>query len=472
MLFSSITFLYFFFPVVLGLYFITPMPRGSMALRNGVLLAASIVFYLWGEPVYVLLLLGQTVAGWFFGLLIEKWRVDQRKAKAALVCSIIVALAALGFFKYADFFVENVSALIDVPLTTLKLALPIGISFYTFQILSYNIDLYRGKAKVQRNLLTFATYVTSFPQLVAGPIIRYVHIENDLTKRQHTLSDFSCGIRRFTVGLGKKVLIANTLGELVAIYKDSGEASLLFVWLYAVAFALHIYFDFSGYSDMAIGIGRMLGFHFRENFNYPYIAASVTDYWRRWHISMSGWFRDYVYIPLGGNRVPPARHIFNIIVVWILTGLWHGADWNFILWGLFYAGILLLEKFAIGKFLQRIPVAGHLFVIVCFLIGSVFFDAANMQEAAARLGMMFGSGINVMIGPEALYYLRSYSVLILIAVIGATPLPARLAGKFFSTKKGLGIRMVAEPLFVLVILVTATAFLVDGSFNPFIYFRF
>jgi alginate O-acetyltransferase complex protein AlgI len=472
MLFSSVTFLYYFLPVVLAVYFLVPMPRGSTALRNVVLLAASIVFYMWGEPVFVLVMLGQTVSGWVFGLLIEKWRDQPRKAKAALVWAIIVSLAALGFFKYADFFIENISSLIGIPLAALKIALPIGISFYTFQILSYDIDLYRGNANIQRNFLSFATYVTIFPPLIAGPIVRYVQIENELSRRQTTLSDFAYGIRRFVIGLGKKVLIANVLGELVAIYKGSDEASLLFVWLYVCAYALHIYFDFSGYSDMAIGIGRMFGFRFPENFNYPYIAASVTDFWRRWHISLSSWFRDYVYIPLGGNRVTPLRHIFNILLVWFLTGFWHGAGWNFILWGLFYAGLLLLEKYAIGGVLQKLPILSHFFVIVCFLISWVFFDASSLTEAAGRLGMMFGAGADMKTGPESLYYLRSYLVPLLAAGVGATPLPARIAGAVFGTAQGAKVRMVAEPLFLAVILITVTAFLVDGSFNPFIYFRF
>ncbi|MDR0876309.1 MAG: MBOAT family protein [Clostridiales Family XIII bacterium] len=472
MLFSSVTFLYYFLPVVLIVYFLVPMPHGSTALRNAVLLAASIVFYMWGEPVFVLVMLGQTACGWVFGLLIEKWRDQPRKAKAALVCAIVVSLAALGFFKYADFFIENVSLLIGVPLAALKIALPIGISFYTFQILSYDIDLYRGNANVQRNFLSFATYVTIFPPLIAGPIVRYVQIENELGRRRTTLSDFADGIRRFVIGLGKKVLIANVLGELVAIYKASDESSVLFVWLYVVAYALHIYFDFSGYSDMAIGIGRMFGFRFPENFNYPYIAASVTDFWRRWHISLSSWFRDYVYIPLGGNRVTPARHIFNILLVWFLTGFWHGAGWNFILWGLFYAAILLLEKYAIGGILARLPILSHLFVILCFLVSWVFFDAATLAEATGRLGLMFGAGADVKVGPESLYYLRSYLVPLIAAGIGATPLPARLAGAVFGTAKGASVRTVAEPVFLAVILITVTAFLVDGSFNPFIYFRF
>ncbi|GHU61802.1 alginate regulatory protein [Clostridia bacterium] len=472
MLFSSVTFLYYFLPVVLTCYFLVPMPRGSTVLRNVVLLAASIVFYMWGEPVFVLVMLGQTFAGWIFGLLIEKWRNQPRRAKAALVWAIIVSIAALGFFKYADFFIENVSQLTGVPLAALKIALPIGISFYTFQILSYDIDLYRGNANVQRNFLSFATYVTIFPPLIAGPIVRYVQIENELGVRRTTLSDFADGIRRFVIGLGKKVLIANVLGELVAVYQASDEASVLFVWLYVVAYALHIYFDFSGYSDMAIGIGRMFGFRFPENFNYPYIAASVTDFWRRWHMSLSSWFRDYVYIPLGGNRVPLARHVFNIALVWFLTGFWHGAGWNFILWGLFYAVILLLEKYAIGGILAKLPILSHLFVILCFLVSWIFFDAATPAAAATRVGMMFGVGTDTGAGPEAVYYLRSYLVPLLVAGVGATPLPARVAGAVFGTDKGKKVRLVAEPIFLAVLLITVTAFLVDGSFNPFIYFRF
>jgi len=493
MLFSSITFLYYFLPVVLGIYFlalfISRRSVRAISVCNWILIAASIAFYIWGEPVYVLLLIGQTVCGWVCGLLVERGRTreNRRLMKAALAGGIIVGLGCLGFFKYSDFFVANMNALFGAAAPLPEIALPIGISFYTFQILSYEIDLYDDKVKVQRSLPAFTTYVALFPQLVAGPIVRYSQIETALIERKHSASDFHCGVRRFVFGLAKKVLLANTLGGLVAVCKaaESGDSgSALYTWLYVCAYALHIYFDFSGYSDMAIGIGRMFGFRFPENFNYPYISASVTEFWRRWHISMSSWFRDYVYIRLGGNRVSAPRHLFNILLVWLLTGFWHGADWNFILWGLYYALILLLEKYVLARFLgfnniknnnSAAPVAlwvlRHVYVIVLFLIGWVFFDAANMAEAAGRLSMMFGGAARA-VSPEALYYLRSYLVPLIVCAIGSTPLPALAAARIAGTDKGRTALAILEPVFVIALLVVVTACLVDGSFNPFIYFRF
>ncbi|MDR2356944.1 MAG: MBOAT family protein [Oscillospiraceae bacterium] len=472
MLFSSITFLYYFLPVVTALYFIAPMPRGSTAARNAVLLLASVTFYAWGEPVYVLLMLGQALSGWIFGLLIDRARGNRRLARAALLGSIIAGIGGLMFFKYTDFLIGNVNSLFGLSVGALKIALPIGISFYTFQILSYDFDLYLGKTSVQRNFFTLATYVTLFPQLIAGPIVRYVDVERELRSRSHTLADFASGARRFIVGLGKKVLIANVLGELVAVYKSSDENSALFAWLYAAAYSLHIYFDFSGYSDMAIGMGRMFGFKFLENFNYPYIADSITDFWRRWHISLSSWFRDYVYIPLGGNRVKPARHMFNILVVWFLTGFWHGAGWNFIVWGMFFAFWLLVEKFALGKLLKKLPrPVSRVYVLLCVAVSWAFFDAPDIPSAARTVTSMF-AGADSLAGRESLYYLRSYAAPLIAAAIGATPLPATLIGKLGRARAGAAVLTVAEPLFLAALLVLVTAYLVDGSFNPFIYFRF
>jgi alginate O-acetyltransferase complex protein AlgI len=472
MLFSSVTFLYYFLPVVLVLYFIIPMPKGSARFRNGLLLAASLVFYAWGEPVYVLLMAGQSFVGWFFGLLIERWR-GKVAARAALIGSLIVGVGGLMVFKYSDFFIVNANALFHSSLSVLGLALPIGISFYTFQILSYTIDLYRGKVEVQRNLLSFATYVMLFPQLIAGPIVRYADVARELGSRTHTLERFASGARRFVLGLGKKVLVANVLGELATICKAGGEQSVLAAWLYIVAYALHIYFDFSGYSDMAIGLGRIFGFRFPENFNYPYIAKSITDFWRRWHMSLSGWFRDYVYIPLGGNRVAPARQFFNIFIVWFLTGFWHGAGWNFIVWGLWFAALLLLEKFALAKLLARLPQGiAHVYVILCVLVSWLFFDAPSFGAAVTRLSLLFGIGADSLTGRESLYYLRSYLVPLLIAVIGCTPLPSRLMAKFTERRAGEQVMTVLEPLGIAALLLIITAYLIDGSFNPFIYFRF
>ncbi|MDR1589305.1 MAG: MBOAT family protein [Oscillospiraceae bacterium] len=472
MLFSSDTFLYYFLPAVLALYFIAPMPRGSTSVRNTVLLLASVVFYAWGGPSYALLMLGQVLSGWGFGLLIDRWRGRRPLARAALIGSIVVGIGGLMFFKYTDFFIENVNSLLGLSVNALKIALPIGISFYTFQILSYDFDLYMGRTQVQRNFFTLATYVTLFPQLIAGPIVRYVDVERELHSRTHTLAEFASGARRFVVGLGKKVLIANVLGELVAIYKSSNENSALFAWMYVAAYSLHIYFDFSGYSDMAIGIGRMFGFKFLENFNYPYIADSITEFWRRWHISLSSWFRDYVYIPLGGNRVTAGRQTFNILVVWFLTGFWHGAGWTFIVWGMFFALMLLVEKFALGKLLKKLPrPVSHIYVLLCVAISWVFFDAPDMASAARTVASMF-AGADSLAGRESLYYLRSYAVPLIAAAIGATPLPAAIAARLSRGRRGAAVMTAAEPLFVAVLLVLVTAYLVDGSFNPFIYFRF
>ncbi|MDR0862282.1 MAG: MBOAT family protein [Oscillospiraceae bacterium] len=466
MLFSSVTFLYYFFPLVLVLHFL--MPHKTTKPRNYVLLLFSVVFYAWGEPKLLLLMLAQSFSGWFFGLFIERWR-GKKLSKAALVAALVVGIGGLMFFKYADFFIENFNAATGISVPLLRLALPLGISFYTFQILSYDIDLYRSECEMQPNYFTFTTYVTLFPQLIAGPIVRYVDVAAELAERQITLTAFAGGARRFVIGLGKKVLIANVLGELVDICKTSGEHSVLNAWLYIIAYALHLYFDFSGYSDMAIGMGHMLGFKFLENFNYPYIARSITDLWRRWHMSLSSWFRDYVYIPLGGNRCSKPRQVFNILVVWFCTGFWHGAGWNFIVWGLYFAALLLLEKFVLGKVLDKLPrVIQHIYALVFILIGWTIFDAPTLVTAGERIAALFGVGDTALAGVSSLYYLRSYAVPLILATIGATPI-VRRAATWVQQKR---VTTVLEPLTVLLLLVLVTAYLVDGSFNPFIYFRF
>jgi len=467
-LFSSVTFLYYFLPAVLALYFLTPTPQGSPRLRNIVLLAASIVFYAWGEPVYLFLMLAEVALLWAFGLLIDKFR-GTRKSKLFLIFSILAPLIALGFFKYADFFLGNINSVFGSSIPLLKLALPIGISFYTFQLLSYSIDLYRGEVAVQRNPLDFACYVMLFPQLMAGPIVRYADIAAQLTVREHSVPRFAQGARRFVIGLAKKVLIANILAELCQIMRASREGSVLSAWLYILAFGLQIYFDFSGYSDMALGLGRIFGFDFPENFNYPYIADSITDFWRRWHISLSQWFRDYLYIPLGGSRVKTARFVLNILIVWFATGFWHGADWNFIAWGLYFGLILLLEKLVFGKALAKLPkVLKHIYVLLIVAVGWVFFDSSGFAAAGATLGRLVGIGAESAAGVESLYYLRSYAVPLLIGFIGATPLPKRVFLRLSRSRSA----AIWEPIGVAVLLLIVTAFLVDGSFNPFIYFRF
>jgi alginate O-acetyltransferase complex protein AlgI len=435
--------------------------------KNAVLLAFSLFFYGWGEPVYLLLMMASIVAGWIFGLLIGKYR-GTPKARLFLIASLVTSLGLLGWFKYADFAVENLNAL-GLQLTLPGIALPIGISFYTFQILSYTIDVYRGNVESQKNIVDFGAYVSMFPQLIAGPIVRYADVARQLKSRTHSVEKASLGVRRFVIGLAKKVLIANQLGQLVELYRSTTQPSVLFVWMYAAAFALQIYFDFSGYSDMAIGLGHIFGFDLLENFNYPFISRSISEFWRRWHMSLGGWFRDYVYIPLGGNRVKPLRYVFNVLVVWALTGLWHGAAWNFVLWGLLFAVLLTVEKFLVGKAMAKMP--GWLVrvpVLAILLMSFVLFNASSLAQALSDVGGMFGLGGLPLTSAASLYYLRSYGLLLLFAAVGATPLVSRTAKKLESRT----VTAILEPVVLCALLLAVTAFLVGGSFNPFLYFRF
>ena len=466
MLFSSIPFLYYFLSCVLILYFVVPK-----CLKNTVLLLSSLVFYAWGEPKYVLLMVVSITLGYVFGLLIEVWR-GTKLSKLFLILSIVTSIGLLGYFKYADFFIANFNAVTGLSVPLLKIALPIGISFYTFQILSYTVDVYRGEVKAQRNYISLAAYVALFPQLIAGPIVRYSDIAAQLESRTHSFSNVALGTRRFILGLAKKVLIANALGELCDIFKESNDKSVLFFWLYAIAFTLHIYFDFSGYSDMAIGLGKIFGFDFLENFDYPYISGSITEFWRRWHMSLGSWFRDYVYIPLGGNRVSKARWFLNIFIVWMLTGFWHGAAWNFIVWGLFFAVLLIIEKLWLLKPLKKSKVLSHIYVMFFVIISFVIFNAADMKEAVAYIGGMFGAGGIPFISEEWLYYLRSYGVVLIVAIIGATPLVKKLILSIKKKSTGEKIMNIAEPVMLVALMLVITAYLVDGSFNPFLYFRF
>ncbi len=463
MLFSGIPFLFYFLPCVLLVYFIVPQ-KG----RNAVLLAASLFFYGWGEPKFLLFMVFSIVQGYVFARFIGRGR----RKKLFLTLSLVLSFALLGYCKYADFFIENFNAVTGLSLPLLKIALPIGISFYTFQIASYEIDVYRGDVAAQHNFIDFAAYVAMFPQLIAGPIVRYRDIAPQLKERTHSLEAAASGASRFAVGLGKKVLVANVLAQLVSAYKASAEQTALYAWLYAIAFTLQIYFDFSGYSDMAIGLGRIFGFTFPENFRYPYIAKSITEFWRRWHMSLGTWFRDYLYIPLGGSRCSRIRHIFNILVVWMATGFWHGAAWNFVFWGLFYAVLLMAEKFFLLPALKKGRALPHVYVLLAVTLGFVLFDAASLKDALHQLGTLFGAGTASGLGTEALYMLRSYSVVLALAVLGATPLPAMLWRKAQEAKFLAPVLAVAEPLCTLALLALCTAFLVDGSFNPFLYFRF
>lgn len=466
MLFSSISFLYYYLPIVVLVYFAAPQ-----SMKNGILLVASLIFYAWGEPKYVILMLVSIIASYIAGLMIETFQ-NMRWKRVCLIFYIAVCLSVLGYFKYVDFFIENFAAVTGFHISTLKVALPIGISFYTFQVISYVVDVYRGEVTAQKNFIELATYVAMFPQLIAGPIVRYADIAVELETRVHTVEKFALGCRRFIIGLSKKVLIANVLGELCALFRASDEKSILFYWLYAVATCLQIYFDFSGYSDMAIGLGKIFGFTFLENFNYPYISKSITEFWRRWHISLSSWFRDYVYIPLGGNRVTKIRWYFNISFVWLLTGLWHGAGWNFILWGITFAFFLILEKICLLDWLKKAKVWNHIYVSFIILITFVIFNATNMEEAVAYIGGMFGSGNLPVSSPEFLYYLKSYGVILIVAVIGATPCLKNILYRCSENKYLQKMFNLAEPIVLLLLLLLSTAYLVDGSFNPFLYFRF
>ena len=466
MLFSSIPFLYYFLPLTLLCYFLAPRRA-----KNAVLLLFSLVFYAWGEPKYVLFMVASILQGYLFGRLVEKYRNYPRRSKLFLTVSVLFSLLLLGYCKYADFFIRSFNAVTGLSVPLLRVALPIGISFYTFQILSYVVDVYRGTVAAQRNLIDLGTYIAMFPQLIAGPIVRYADIESQLKERRSTTDMIAAGAQRFVLGLAKKVLIANVLYQLITVYKSTTQPSVLYSWMYAAAYMLHIYFDFSGYSDMAIGLGKIFGFHFAENFNYPYISRSATEFWRRWHMSLGSWFRDYVYIPMGGNRVAPVRRYFNILVVWILTGLWHGADWNFVLWGLFFAVFLIMEKGFLLKPLQKLPVLSHLYTLLLVAVSFVIFDSAGLSEAATHLGRMFGAGGIPLVTGEALYYLGSYAVTFIIAMIGATPFPTRMAKQLSEGKGGRALSILAPAALVLVLAVV-TAYLVDGSFNPFLYFRF
>ncbi|MBE6700544.1 MAG: MBOAT family protein [Ruminococcaceae bacterium] len=465
MLFSGIPFLFYFLPTVILLYFLVPFK-----LKNTVLLLSSLVFYGWGEPLYLFLMAVSILLGFFIGMAIDKTKSKTGK-KIWLTLSVVSSVVILGFFKYADFFIDNFNAVTGLSLPLLKIALPIGISFYTFQILSYTIDVYRGNVPYQKNIINFATYVALFPQLIAGPIVRYVDVCRELEKREHSFEKFYLGTRRFIMGLSKKVLIANQMGAVCDIFRETSEKSTLFFWVYALAFAIHVYFDFSGYSDMAIGLGKIFGFNFIENFNYPYISKSISEFWRRWHMSLGSWFRDYVYIPLGGNRVKVTRWLFNTLVVWMLTGLWHGAAWNFVFWGLLYALLLILEKFFIKKIITKSDVLAHIYTMLFVTIGFVIFNAPDMLTAGKDLLGMIGVGGYEFVNDTTLYHLSSNAVIFILGIVGATPLPKLLHSKLENSKMS-GVLAVVEPIVAVLLFMLCTAYLVDGSYNPFLYFRF
>ncbi len=459
MIFSSIVFIYYFLPLLLLIYFLVPS-----SWKNFILLVFSLLFYFLGEPKYIIVLILSCIINYFLSKLIEK----RKHKKLYLTIACIYNIGQLLIFKYTDFFISNINNLFHSNIPFMYIVMPIGISFFTFQALGYVIDVYKGKHKSAPNLLVFMTYVCLFPQLIAGPIVRYSDINKELVSRTHTFDKTYEGIKRFIIGLSKKVLLANVLGE---FSKSLVTDTLLASWLKPISFTLQIYFDFSGYSDMAIGLGLILGFRFLENFNYPLIAKSITDFWRRWHISLSSWFRDYVYIPLGGNRVKKIKWLRNILIVWFLTGFWHGASWNFIIWGLYFGILLIIEKLFLGKYLEKTKVLKYIYTLLIVVISFLIFNANSVSEIFMSLKNMFMLNNIPLTDKVTNYYFRSYLVLLIISIISATPLIKVLTTKIKSSKYKI-ILDILEPITYLGLLTLSTAFLIDASFNPFLYFRF
>ena len=465
MLFTSISFLYYFLPALIIIYFITPKKY-----KNIILLIASLLFYFYGEPKYVFLMIAEIIIAYIGAILIDKYK---NQSKNILIITLFIHVLLLIIFKYTDFIIQTINDISNANIKLLNIALPIGISFYTFQIISYIIDVYNGKVKVQRNIIKLATYVSLFPQLVAGPIVRYQTVEKELDDRVHSFNNFAYGIRRFSIGLAKKVLIANALGELCNKAFALNETTIIFYWIFGISYMLQLYFDFSAYSDMAIGLGRIFGFHFPENFNYPYISKSITEFWRRWHISLSTWFKDYVYIPLGGNRVSRYKQIRNILIVWLLTGIWHGANWTFLIWGLLFGIILIIEKIFLNKFMEKLPsFIRRIYVLFIVMILFIIFNSENMQVALTNIKGLFGMNGEVFVNDYTLHYLKSYLPVLIIALLGSTPLIKILIDKLRKNKYVNNIINILEPILIVVILVVVTSYLIDNSYNPFLYFRF
>lgn len=466
MVFSSTIFLCVYLPLVLLGYYICPK-KG----KNLFLLIVSLIFYAWGEPKYVFLMIFSILVNYVFGLLMDKHRENKKRLKLMLVISVIIDLGLLSVFKYTDFIITNINSAFGAGFDLLNIALPIGISFYTFQAMSYTIDVYRDDVRVQRNLIDFGMYITMFPQLIAGPIVRYSDVQDQLAERNVTAADFSEGIMRFVVGLGKKVLLANQMGAVwTQIYALGGDISALMAWTGAAAYTFQIYFDFSGYSDMAIGLGRMFGFKFPENFRYPYESVSITDFWRRWHITLSTWFKEYLYIPLGGNRRGLARQALNLLIVWTLTGFWHGAGWNFVMWGLYYFVILFIEKLFLLKALDKLPrLFRHAYALLLIVIGWVIFASDDVSVMLPYLGSMFGA--SGALGGMDVYTLLTRAALMVICCVASTELPKRLfvtaAGKM-NEKAAFTVKSVLT----LALLALSVVFLIGDSYNPFLYFRF
>ena len=464
MVFSGLTFLLCFLPCVLLVYFLVPKKA-----KNAILFAFSLLFYAWGEPVYVGLILFSTVLDYTCGRAVERYR-GTPKAKIGLLVSIIVNLSLLCLFKYTDFLIGTVNGIFGSSIPLLNLPLPIGISFYTFQTMSYTIDVYRGETRAQKNIITFGTYVSLFLQLIAGPIVRYQAIADQLDERTHSFDKFGEGVKRFVCGLGKKVLLANNIGLLWSTVSNSGDLTVASAWLGIVAFAFQIYFDFSSYSDMAIGLGKMFGFDFPENFDHPYCSESITEFWRRWHISMGTWFRDYVYIPLGGNRKGLAVQLRNIAIVWLLTGFWHGASWNYVLWGMYFGLLLILEKFFLQDKLKKVPAfVGHLYTLLCVAVSWVLFAFEDISKGFEFLKVLLGGA--AFCNGAAVYQLLSYLPLLLLCAVAATPLGKKLYHKI-NEKCSAGLMATADATGVVAVTSLAVAYLISGSYSPFLYFRF
>ena len=465
MLFTSISFLYYFLPALIIIYFITPKKY-----KNIILLIASLLFYFYGEPKYVFLMILEIIIAYIGAILIDKYK---NQSKNILITTLFIHVFLLIIFKYTDFIIQTINDISNANIKLLNIALPIGISFYTFQIISYIIDVYNGKVNVQKNIIKLATYVSLFPQLVAGPIVRYQTVEKELDDRVHSFNNFAYGIRRFTIGLAKKVLIANALGELCSKASATSEETVVFFWIFGISYMLQLYFDFSAYSDMAIGLGRIFGFHFPENFNYPYISKSITEFWRRWHISLSTWFKDYVYIPLGGNREGKYKQIRNILIVWLLTGIWHGANWTFLIWGLLFGIILIIEKIWLNKFMEKLPsFIRRIYVLFIVMILFIIFNSDNMQVALTNIKGLFGMNGEVFINDYTLHYLKSYLLILIISLFGATPFIKTLIDKLRKNKYVNNIINILEPILIVIILFVVTSYLIDNSYNPFLYFRF
>lgn len=464
MVFSSIFFIFSFLPVTIVAYYLAPK-----RVRNGILLLASLFFYAWGEPVYLFLMLYSILFNYVMGIDIARKQRRGKRAGVSLFFGVVVNLLILGFFKYYGFLAENIEALSGMILPKLELSLPIGLSFYTFQSLSYLVDVYRGKAQYQKNILSFGLYISMFPQLVAGPIVQYADIDAQLKERETSLDKFGQGVRYFIWGLGKKVLLANNLGVVYEAIAALPSLSVLSAWVGALAYTFQIYYDFSGYSDMAIGLGKMFGFELKENFAHPYCSRSITEFWRRWHISLGSWFREYVYIPMGGNRVGVLRHIFNLLVVWALTGLWHGASWNFVVWGLYYGVLLIVEKYLLRRVTERIPILGTIYTMLLVIVGWVFFFSPTLLEAGAYLGAMFGRGAVGITDEAGMYYLLTSLILFWFSWIFAVPAASKISEKHLEDSDGWA------PLFLLIhggIFLLAVAYLIHDTYNPFLYFRF